>query len=325
MLLSRWRYYLSSIPTLLLGVRNWPRMLAAFLASCRPSGKAAFPASCRPSGKAAFPASCRPSGKAAFPASCRPSGKAAFLHLPVASPFVLELRNGCRFWVRTPMDIWIIKEICLDHQYELASVEFEDGWTVLDIGAGLGDFAVTMARKNPHGKIYAYEPFPPSHALLQENLRLNAVTNVVTSPLAIAAQAGSAQMHIASEAVAHSTVSAAENADHSWTPVQTVTLDQVFASRQIARCDYLKMDCEGAEYSVFFHTSAATLQSIRHVCLEYHDNLTEHSHQDLVQLFTRHGFRVRLTPCPAYRHLGLLYAENKGIKHGDTEITERLQ
>jgi FkbM family methyltransferase len=275
MLLSRWWYYLSSIPTLLLGVRNWPRMLAAFL------------------------------------------------HLPVASPFVLELRNGRRFWVRTPMDIWVIKEICLDHQYELASVEFEDGWTVLDIGAGLGDFAVAMARKNPHGSIYAYEPFPPSCALLQENLRLNRVTNVVTSPLAIAAEAGSAQMHIASEAVAHSTVSVAEGLAHGMTPVQTVTLDQVFDSLQIARCDYLKMDCEGAEYSVFRYTSAATLQRIRHLCLEYHDNLTEFSHQDLVRLFTQHGFSVRLTPCPAYRHLGLLYAENDRIQHVDTENTEK--
>jgi FkbM family methyltransferase len=270
MLLSRWWYYLSSIPTLLLGVRNWPHMLAAFL------------------------------------------------HLPVASPFVLELRNGCRFWVRTPMDIWVIKEICLDHQYELASVEFKDGWTVLDIGAGLGDFAVAMARKNPHGSIYAYEPFPPSNALLQQNLRLNAVTNVVTSPLAIAAEAGSAQMHIASEAVAHSTVSAGEGPALGMTPVQTVTMDQVFDSLQIARCDYLKMDCEGAEYSVFLNASAAMLQRIGHVCLEYHDNLTEFSHQDLVRLFTQHGFRVRLTPCPAYRHLGLLYAETDSIQHGET-------
>ena len=274
MLLSRWWYYLSSIPALLLGVRNWPRMLAVFL------------------------------------------------HLPVASPFVLELRNGCRFWVRTPMDIWVIKEICLDHQYELASVEFEDGWTVLDIGAGLGDFAVAMARKNPHGSIYAYEPFPPSYALLQQNLRLNGVTNVVTSQLAIAAEAGSAQMHIASEAVAHSTVSAGEDPALGMTPVQTVTLDQVFGSLQIERCDYLKMDCEGAEYSVFFHTSAATLQRIRHLCLEYHDNLTEFSHQDLLRLFTQHGFSVRLTPCPAYRHLGLLCAENDGIQHGDAERPE---
>jgi FkbM family methyltransferase len=277
MLLSRWWYYLSSIPTLLLGVRNWPRMLAAFL------------------------------------------------HLPVASPFVLDLRNGCRFWVRTPMDIWVIKEICLDHQYELASVEFEDGWTVLDIGAGLGDFSVTMARKNPHGSIYAYEPFAPSYALLQQNLRLNGVTHVATFPLAIAADSGSAQMHIASEAVAHSTISAGEGPALGMTPVQTVSLDQVLDSLQIARCDYLKMDCEGAEYPVFLNASAATLQRIRRLCLEYHDNLTEFSHHDLVRIFTQHGFSVRITPCPAYRHLGLLYAENRGMQHGDAALPQIRQ
>ena len=103
MLLSRWWYYLTSIPTLMLGIRNWPTMLACFL------------------------------------------------HLPVRRPFVLELRNGLCFWVRTPMDIWIIKEVCLDHQYEHASTEFQDGWIVLDVGAGLGEFAITVALKNPSG------------------------------------------------------------------------------------------------------------------------------------------------------------------------------
>jgi hypothetical protein len=55
---------------------------------------------------------------------------AAFLGCRDSTPMIVELHNGCRFKVRSPMDIWIIKEICLDRQYELASVDIQDGWTI---------------------------------------------------------------------------------------------------------------------------------------------------------------------------------------------------
>jgi FkbM family methyltransferase len=259
LLLSRWWYYLSSIPTLLLGVRNWPHMLAAFLG------------------------------------------------LPGSTPFIVELRNGYRFRVRTRMDIWIIKEICLDRQYQQASLDIADGWTVLDIGAGLGDFAVEVAKSRPHSTVYAYEPFPQSFALLQENLRLNGIQNVQAFPLAVAGQTGPVRFHIASEAVAHTTVGCAQTSRQT-IGVSATTLDQAFAELRLLQCDYLKMDCEGAEYDILFHTSAETLQRIRHLCLEYHDTVPNVSHRDLIRFFMERGFEVRVTPCPAWRHLGLLYA-----------------
>ncbi|MGC8787462.1 MAG: FkbM family methyltransferase [Anaerolineae bacterium] len=236
---------------------------------------------------------------------------AAFLGLPVSQPFVITLRNGYRFKVRTRMDIWIIKEICLDRQYEKASIEIGDDWTILDIGAGLGDFAVHVAKEHPSTTIYAYEPFPQSFALLQENLRLNRVENVQVFPYAVCAHTGPAPFHIASEAVAHSTASAQQGAPSECIEVPAITLDQLFAELQLSKCDYVKMDCEGAEYEILFQTSPETLRSIHHLCLEYHDRISAFSHQDLVRFLTGHDFQVvKLTPCPAHRHLGLLYAKN---------------
>jgi hypothetical protein len=113
--MSRLFYYLSSIPTLLLGFRDWPVLLAAFL------------------------------------------------RLPVRKPFKVTLRrSGLSFMARSAMDVWIIKESCLDRNYEAASVPVRDGWTIVDIGAGLGDFSVHAARLNPSGAVYAFEPFPES-------------------------------------------------------------------------------------------------------------------------------------------------------------------
>lgn len=227
---------------------------------------------------------------------------------------MIELRSGLCFWVRTAMDIWIIKETCLDRQYERASVPIQDGWTVVDIGAALGDFAISVARMRPASRVFAFEPFPESYALLQRNLAVNHVDNVIPSPYAIGR--GDSQMRLAmttSEAVQHTTVAAgAAREAHASMHVPSITLDRAFDALRVSppRCDYLKVDCEGAEYDIFFNASEATLRAIRHICLEYHDGVTPHSHDDLVRFFERHGFQVRRTPNRAHRHLGLLHARN---------------
>ncbi|RQW02921.1 FkbM family methyltransferase, partial [candidate division KSB1 bacterium] len=60
-------------------------------------------------------------------------------------PVVIKLKNGCQFKVRSLMDVWIVKETCLDRDYESNATPIQDGWTIIDIGAGLGDFAISVA------------------------------------------------------------------------------------------------------------------------------------------------------------------------------------
>ncbi len=262
MLVSRLLYYLSSIPTLLIGVRNWPVVVAAFL------------------------------------------------RLPVPKPFTVELRSGVRFHARTAMDVWIIKETCLDRDYETASVPLQDSWTVLDIGAGLGDFTMHAARRNPHGMVYGFEPFPESFALLEDNLRLNGLENVRVFPYAVGATSGGRlTLYATGEAVQHRTAGAANVATPTF-DVTTVSLDQIFDEQNLTRCDFLKMDCEGAEYEILLNAGDQTLSRIRHVCLEYHEGVTPYAREDLARFFRDRGFHVALRPNPVHQHLGFLHAAN---------------
>jgi len=223
---------------------------------------------------------------------------------------VVELRDGTRYRVRTPMDLWVLKEAVLDHQYEQISVSIQDGWNVLDIGAGLGDFAINVAYAHPTSTVFAYEPFPESYQLLQENLRLNHIQNVKPSPCAIGGKPGTSQLQlITPEAVQHSTATTA-NANARGITVSTITLDQVFAEHNIARIDYLKMDCEGAEYETFFNASPAALAKIKHICLEHHDGVTPYSHIDLIRFFEQNGFTAKRIPNPVHHDLGFVYAVN---------------
>lgn len=221
---------------------------------------------------------------------------------------VIRLRNGCQFRVRGLMDVWIVKETCLDRAYESNCTQIQDGWTIIDIGAGLGDFAISVAYEHPHCRVYAYEPFPESYALLEENTRLNSVSNIKAFPTAVGAQSGEMVLFATGAAVQHTTTNASSPAQATSMHVQGLGLDDVFEANSIAACDFLKIDCEGGEFDILLNASETTLRRIKNICLEYHDGFTRFSHIDLSDYLQQKGFQVSFTPNPVHSHLGLLYA-----------------
>jgi len=221
-------------------------------------------------------------------------------------PVVIRLRNGCRFKVRSLMDVWVVKETCLDRDYEANAVSIQDNWTIIDIGAGLGDFAVSVAYQHPTCQVYAYEPFPESYKLLEENIALNHASNVIAFPKAVGAQSGQMTLFATGAAVQHTTTKTSGPAEAI--SVQGLGLDDVFAVNALTTCDFLKMDCEGGEFDILFNASAATLQKIRNISLEYHNGVTKFSHQDLVDYLQQRGFQVIIASNPVHSHLGFLYA-----------------
>jgi FkbM family methyltransferase len=221
----------------------------------------------------------------------------------------VQLRIGCTFRVRSFMDLWIIKETCLDRDYERDLPRCEEDWTIIDIGAGLGDFSVYAAWQHPDRKIAAFEPFHESFDLLQENLRLNSIQNVQVFPFAVGARSGPMQLQTATGvAVQHSTASAGAADPAASLPVEGVTLEGALQKAGFTRCNFLKVDCEGGEYDIFFHTPEETLRKIDRIAMEYHDGCTPHSHTELADFLRGHGFSVSLRENPVHRHIGFLTA-----------------
>jgi FkbM family methyltransferase len=265
---SRWRYYLSSIPTLLLQIRNWPTVLAVFLG------------------------------------------------LPVGKPFTIELRRGGRYRARSKMDVWIIKETCIDRDYERGAVPVEDGWTVVDIGAGAGDFAISVALRGPRSRVFAFEPWRESFDLMRENLALNNLSNVQPFPEAVAGKRGELVLSTPTGIEGQHRTSDAAGApspSDSGVRVPAVPLSEVLDRSGIAVCDFLKIDCEGGEYDILFHAGEEALGRIRHIAMEYHDGVTPWSHRDLVAFLESHGFTTRRRPSPAHANLGFLFAANRRL------------
>lgn len=235
---------------------------------------------------------------------------AAFLGLPIRTPFTVTLRErGLRFRVRTPMDVWVLRETCLGREYERFGIDLCDGWTYLDIGAAFGDFAIWVAHRFPASLVYACEPFPGSFDLLRQNLELNGISNVRPFPYALGGHTGPMTLYrSAAEPVEYSTTRQGEATRTEALQVQGFSLDDLFRELSLEQCDFVKMDCEGAEYEILFGAGEDTLDRLRHLCLEYHEGVTPYSHLDLVRFLTVRGFRVQVRPNRAWRGLGLLSA-----------------
>jgi FkbM family methyltransferase len=262
--LSRWLYYLSSIPTLLLGMRPTGGVLRLFLG------------------------------------------------LPVRRPLEVTLSGGLRFRIRTRMDAWVLKETCLDRDYE-RDVRLEPSWTVVDVGAAMGDFTVHAAKLCPGGAVYAFEPLPESFLRLEEHTRLNGVGNVRAFPEAIATIEGTLQLYTVTGLTGQHRTAGESAAPRGSVGVRATTLARAFQRLGIARCDLLKVDCEGAEYEILLGLGPEVLGRIARVVLEYHDHATAHTHEELVRFFADRGFRVKVRPNPAWSSLGFLYAENAAL------------
>jgi FkbM family methyltransferase len=230
-----------------------------------------------------------------------------FLHLPVPEKKNISLqKTGLKFQVRGAMDIWSIKETFLDRFYEIYGVPIQKNWSIIDIGAGIGEYTLFAAADHAGNQVHAYEPFPESFSLLQANLNLNRLEGVQVYNEAVGGQPGNAVLDLTSgEPLQYSTESQTVSPDAISVP--TITLEQALA-RLSRRCQVLKLDCEGAEYAILFNTPDAALDSIDHIVLEYHDGVTAFSHLDLVKFLEAKGFQVKTTANDVHTELGYLHA-----------------
>ncbi len=237
------------------------------------------------------------------------------LHRGRQGDFQVRLRRPpVRLEIRGAMDFWAVKETFLDAFYTRFGVPVEAGWTVVDIGAGVGDFAILAAEAGPGVRVYAYEPFPDSHQLLVRNLALNAISNVTAFQQAIWSSSGVLELDLSGGEplqIASRKDPDAEPQSAEAVVVQAVTLDDVLSSQGLARVDLLKLDCEGAEYPILMASPPAVLARVDRIVMEYHDLDIERNHLRLAAFLQEAGYEVRWRVNTVHDDIGYLYAARK--------------
>ncbi len=206
---------------------------------------------------------------------------------------VYRLRNGQKLWLRTrSADFVIADEIMRQQIYTSTGCEIRPDDVVLDIGAHIGIFSVFASQSGHRGLVVALEPHPDNFQLLLANLRLNNCCCVLPLNLAAGGQEGQRPLFISSSTVLHSFyVDSAISLN-----VQTITLPQILARAKIRKVDFLKMDCEGAEYEILASVPERILKTTRVISLEYHEMSHERNREILCKFLRERGFNLRVNP-----------------------------
>lgn len=231
-------------------------------------------------------------------------------HLPAE----IEIKStGLRFSVREAMDVWVIKETCVDADY-LPPGSFGTDWNVIDIGAGLGDFTVFAAVNCPDGKVFAYEPLAKSFQLLHQNLALNHVSNVEVFQQATAAVGGTmTAVSEEIEAVSTRFVSELAVASKTAAAIPVITLAEILDRLPDGRCNLMKIDCEGCEFDLLLNSPPELLSRIDRLTIETHDGFTDFSANQLAVYLGQQGFTVQQKSNPVHNYLGFIYAERNRV------------
>lgn len=225
-------------------------------------------------------------------------------------PTEVQLKeNGLRFSVREAMDVWVIKETCVDTDY-LPIDKFQSDWNVVDIGAGLGDFTILAAVHCPEGRVFAYEPLESSFHLLQYNLSLNGLTNVEACQQATASVGGLMTAEPGqAEAVSTRFVNEISVPGDHQNAIPIITLAEILERLPNGHCDLMKIDCEGCEFDLLLNSPSELLTRIDRLTIETHDGYAGDTAAQLAAYLRQQGFIVQQTANPVHGYLGLLFAE----------------
>jgi FkbM family methyltransferase len=122
------------------------------------------------------------------------------------------------------------------------------GMVVWDVGAHIGEYTLLAAQSiGETGHVEAFEPSPRSRNYLNQNVRLNSLSNVTVHRDAVSSQSGRAELIIDPEpSMCRLRGKEHENETDNTVSVDTTTLD-AFRDRHTRMPNLVKVDIEGAE------------------------------------------------------------------------------
>jgi FkbM family methyltransferase len=187
----------------------------------------------------------------------------------------------------------VIREVLVERAYADFFPFYEQA-TVVDVGAHKGYFSL-FAWNNlaVRSRIIAVEPSSANFRCLTANISTN---NAGIEPVncAVFREDGKQTLMI-SDSKNHSLYGRSENplSGDTGETIESVTLEHLLDRHNVPSVDFLKMDCEGAEYEIFFNTAPDVFKRIRTISLEFHD-LKRHDFTGLalMRLFRAHGYTI---------------------------------
>jgi FkbM family methyltransferase len=184
----------------------------------------------------------------------------------------------------------MIDEIWAFRKYDYFGYRVNPGDVVVDIGANIGTFSVYAAGLCGASRVLSFEPFPDSFRMLTRNVEQNQLNMVTCVNQAVAGGCGLRSLRLNSmDSGSHSLIL---DSLGNRVQVECCTLEDIFQRFSLTKIDYLKMDCEGAEYEIL-ENATSRIRQIGRISMETH-SISDRKTEDLERLLRTHRFDVRV-------------------------------
>lgn len=192
-------------------------------------------------------------------------------------PMLLYSRTGVKIQIPLRL-LHTFKEIFLETCYIHGLnklYHIPENPVVIDIGANGGLFSLFAAACFGRPKVFAYEPIPFNYEQLKRNASLNNSFDIKTFQMAVAKQGGPMEMIYEGPqsftTTAHISRDGMPKSDkNNLIEVICTTLESILKENHIEHCDFLKLDCEGAESDILLNCSDECLSKISVMAIEIH-------------------------------------------------------
>lgn len=209
-----------------------------------------------------------------------------------------------------PQSLYLIfKEIFMADVYEINDLvnTLPTAPVVIDIGANVGFFDIQLLSKIDRATIYAYEPVPANVKTLQHTLQQNprlaqcvnlfamAVTGKVLDKVELFVEAEDRDQVVAS------VFSDFHQNNCKKIEVSCITLTDIIQQNDLQEIDLLKVDCEGSEYDIIYHTAPELIRRIRKMTIEVHDVDTDRNNIGAFNEYVQSlGYSTTLSPINSF-------------------------
>lgn len=165
---------------------------------------------------------------------------------------------------------------------------------IIDIGANMGWYSINIAKTYPSSKVHAFEPIPKTYLFLEQNIKLNQLSNIVAHHFGLSNERKDLVFYFYPEGSGNaSSANLSERTDAELVTCHVERLDD-FVSVNKLHVDFIKCDVEGAELFAF-QGAVETLQKDKPIVFtemlrkwaekfNYHPN-------EIITLFSSLGYR----------------------------------
>ncbi|WP_428326208.1 FkbM family methyltransferase [Nitrosopumilus sp.] len=218
--------------------------------------------------------------------------------------FILEFKNGLKCKLRTKeTDIHAFANVWLVQEYKSIGFKIDENIPIIDVGAHVGLFALYASQFCKKGKILCFEPVKENFQLLQENIKMNKLTNILLYNKAVSAKDEKIKIFLdENDSAAHNIFEKKDRFEE----IESVSIQTIIEDNNLEECN-IKLDCEGAEFEILKNLSKNHIKIIKKICLEYH--IINENFDDLSNLKKSLKEHFRLIEIKTSKNLGILYAE----------------